>query len=73
MFSNHKRSALCRSKLSIIKGDTMELIKQIINTLEQIEVHGRDNMAKLLGCIYALEGMIQQNTEEQSEGEAEDG
>ena len=46
----------------------MELIKQIINTLEQIEVHGRDNMAKLLGCIYALEEMIQQN--EQSEGEA---
>lgn len=45
----------------------MELIKQIINTLEQIEVHGKDNMAKLLGCIYALEGMIQQNTEEQSE------
>ena len=71
MFSNHKRSALCRSKLSIIKGDTMELIKQIINTLEQIEVHGKDNMAKLLGCIYALEGMIQQN--EQSEGESEDG
>ena len=70
MFSNHKRSALCRSKLSI-KGDTMELIKQIINTLEQIEVHGKDNMAKLLGCIYALEGMIQQN--EQSEGESEDG
>lgn len=49
----------------------MELIKQIINTLEQIEVHGKDNMAKLLGCIYALEGMIQQNTEEQSEGESE--
>jgi hypothetical protein len=49
----------------------MELIKQIINTLEQIEVHGKDNMAKLLGCIYALEGMIQQN--EQSEEEAEDG
>lgn len=70
MFSNHKRSALCRSKLSIIKGDTMELIKQIINTLERIEVHGKDNMAKLLGCIYALEGMIQQN--DQSEGESED-
>ncbi len=49
----------------------MELIKQIINTLEQIEVHGKDNMAKLLGCIYALEGMIQQN--DQSEGEPEDG
>jgi hypothetical protein len=37
----------------------MELIKQIINTLEQIEVHGKDNMAKLLGCIYALEGVVQ--------------
>ena len=49
----------------------MELIKQIINTLEQIEVHGKDNMAKLLGCIYALEGMIQQN--EQSEDELENG
>lgn len=52
-----------------IKVDTMELIKQIINTLEQIEVHGKDNMSKLLGCIYALEGMIQQEqSEEETDG-----
>ena len=50
----------------------MELLKQIIITLNTIEVKGKDNMSKLLGCIYALEGMIQQNTEEQSEGETED-
>lgn len=49
----------------------MELLKQIIITLNTIEVKGKDNMSKLLGCIYALEGMIQQN--EQSEEESENG
>lgn len=52
----------------------MELIKQIINTLEQIEVHGKDNMAKLLGCIYALEEVIkdsEQTTKEDGEVDAE--
>lgn len=51
----------------------MELIKQIINTLEQIEVHGKDNMAKLLGCIYALEEMTQQNTQSEEDEEETDG
>lgn len=33
------------------------MIENIIKTLESIEVHGKDNMAKLLGVIYALEDM----------------
>lgn len=33
------------------------MIESIIKTLNSIEVHGKDNMAKLLGVIYALEDM----------------
>lgn len=47
-----------------------QLIFNIINTLEQVEVHGSANLNRLLGCIQALESIIQQ---EQSEGESEDG
>lgn len=36
-----------------------ELIKAVISTLDTIEVKGRDNLDKLLGCINALETVIQ--------------
>lgn len=45
----------------------INLIAGIKNTLEQVEVHGSANLNKLLGCIQALDSIIQQNTEEQSE------
>lgn len=48
----------------------INLIASIKNTLEQVEVHGSANLNRLLGCIQALESIIQQ---EQSEGESEDG
>jgi hypothetical protein len=34
-------------------------IKCIIATLNDVEVKGRDNMDKLLGCIMALETVVQ--------------
>lgn len=36
-----------------------ELIKMVISTLDTIEVKGRDNLDKLLGCINALETVVQ--------------
>lgn len=45
----------------------MELIQQIINTLNTIEVKGKDNMSKLLGCIYALEEIIQNSEQTHKE------
>lgn len=33
------------------------MFEAIIKTLNSIEVHGKENMAKLLGVIYALEDM----------------
>ena len=36
-----------------------ELIKMVISTLDSIEVKGRDNLDKLLGCINALESVVQ--------------
>jgi len=35
-----------------------KLLKNIINTLDTVEVKGRDNLDKLLGCINALESML---------------
>ena len=36
-----------------------ELIKMVISTLDTIEVRGRDNLDKMLGCINALETVVQ--------------
>ena len=40
-----------------------KLLKNIINTLDTVEVKGRDNLDKLLGCINALESMLKQECE----------
>lgn len=33
-------------------------LTQVLNTLNQIEVQGKDNLNKLLGCILVLEDAI---------------
>ena len=38
----------------------MDLLQTIVLTLEDIEVHGSENMSKLLGCIQALNEFINQ-------------
>lgn len=35
------------------------MFKGIIHTLDSIEVHGKDNLDKLLGCILLLESFQQ--------------
>lgn len=40
-------------------------LEAIVNTLNSIEVHGKDNLSKLLGCINALESILA----EQEDGE----
>lgn len=35
-------------------------LTNIYNTLGRIEVHGRDNLARLLGCMQELEKLIAQ-------------
>ena len=47
----------------------MDLLKTIVLTLEDIEVKGSSNMSKLLGCINALNRII----EEQESAPNEDG
>lgn len=39
----------------------MDIIKAVILTLESVEVHGSENMSKLLGCINALNQIIEQS------------
>lgn len=36
---------------------SIETIQMVINTLNHIEVHGRDNLSRLLGCIQKLDEM----------------
>lgn len=46
------------------------IFDSLINTLNQIEVKGKDNLDKLLGCIQTLEqlkGMIKVQTVEAEE------
>lgn len=35
------------------------LIKMVISTLNDVEVKGKDNLDKMLGCINALESVVQ--------------
>ena len=44
-----------------------EKIVLIINTLNQIEVRGSDNMNKLLGSIQALSGILKELSAEPKE------
>lgn len=47
----------------------MDIIKAVILTLESIEIHGSENMSKLLGCINALNQLI---NESEKDGEQVD-
>lgn len=49
----------------------MFTLEDIIRTLNSIEVHGKENMDKLLGVILALEAMqqAQSNPSKKEEGE----
>ena len=38
-----------------------ELVGYVIKTLGDIDVKGKDNLSKLLGCIMALEEALQKN------------
>ena len=52
----------------------MEVIKKVISTLGNIEVHGRDNLDMLLGCIMALEQIdAQMERDAKSKEETADG
>jgi len=43
---------------------TKEEIQKIITTLESIEVHGRQNLDKLLACIMFLDGKLKEEEKE---------
>ncbi len=48
------------------------LIKAVITTLDDIEVKGRDNLDKLLGCINALESVVKNMEREAKKPELEE-
>lgn len=50
-----------------------QLMRNIINTLNNVEVKGKENLDKLLGCINALESMLKvEEIQQQKDCEAMD-
>ena len=47
-------------------------ITMVVNTLNGVEVRGRDNMNKLLGCILTLENLAVKIGQEEEAPETED-
>lgn len=43
------------------------IIQTVIDTLNTIEVHGKTNLSRILGCISALEQFVAQGEEEPQE------
>lgn len=39
-------------------------IQDVLNTLNSVEVHGKDNLDKMLGVILALEAMLEAEKKE---------
>lgn len=49
----------------------METLKKVVATLGSIEVHGKNNLDMLLGCIMALEQIDAQMKQEAKKKEEE--
>ena len=49
------------------------IIKLVLNTLEDIEIKGRNNIDAMLGCMNALENFIQTAEAESKREVATDG
>lgn len=47
--------------------DIIVIIRAVIETLNEVEVKGSDNMSKLLGCINALIEIVNQPKDEDGE------
>lgn len=47
----------------------MFTVEDIISTLNQIEVKGKENMDRLLGCIMALEAILEADKKEKEANE----
>lgn len=47
------------------------ILTSIHNTLENVEVHGKDNMTRLVACMNALEQLIQEASQPTPEQPAE--
>lgn len=51
--------------------DSIRKVTTVINTLDKVEVSGRSNMQRLLGCISILEEILTKETESPTEGKSE--
>lgn len=47
------------------------ILTSIHNTLENVEVHGKDNMTRLVACMNAIEQLIQEESKPVPEQPAE--
>ena len=49
------------------KTPVMDILMAVVSTLESIEVHGSENMSRLLGCINALTEIINKSNDKDGE------
>ena len=66
MFNHYTRLSYSGGELFI-----MDILQTIVLTLEDVEVHGSENLSKLLGFIQALKEFI--NQQESAPNEEDDG
>ncbi len=48
-------------------------LRNILNTLNQIEVRGQENLDMLLGCILTIEKIIAENKQQEAQNKAKEG
>lgn len=46
-----------------------QMLQMVVTTLNAVEVKGKDNLSKLLGCINVLESIINMEEKTTEEGE----
>ena len=51
------------------RNELENILKNLILTLGKIEVHGKDNLDRLLGCIQVIEKMLNAYCEAKAETE----
>ena len=51
--------------------NVLVLLEKVINTLEQVEVKGSENMNHMLGCINALRSIVSETEKNDEDSKTE--
>lgn len=51
-----------------MSDEQRNIINAVMHTLDSIAVCGRDNLDKMLGCMRALQSLVEENNGRQNDG-----